>query len=110
MKLSPTLLFALLVPFTAACSSKPEAQASAPSSAAPTPRTPAPAADAPAAAAAAAATAARGALAFTAQPGWVVEKTTSVMRKAQYRLPHVEKDTEDAALVVYFFSGQGGDL
>ncbi len=100
MKLSPTLLFALLVPFTAACSSKPEAQASAPASAAPTP-------PAPAAAPAAAAT---GALAFTAQPGWVVEKPTSAMRKAQYTLPHVEKDTEDAALVVYFFSGQGGDL
>jgi hypothetical protein len=32
------------------------------------------------------------------------------MRKAQYKLPHVEADTEDAALVVYFFSGQGGDL
>src|SRR5258708_14212453 len=110
MKPSPTLLFVLLFPFTASCSSKPEAQAAAPasstaSSAAPTPRPPAPPADAPVAA-----TAATGTLAFTAQPGWVVEKTTSAMRKAQYKLPHAEKDTEDAALVVYFFSGQGGDV
>jgi hypothetical protein len=32
------------------------------------------------------------------------------MRKAQYRLPHAEKDAEDASLVVFFFGGQGGTL
>lgn len=110
MKLSPTLLLVLLLPVSTSCSSKPETQASAPASSAPsgaapasTPKTPAPAAAAPAGAS-------TGAIAFAAQPGWVVEKSTSAMRKAQYKLPHVEKDTEDAALVVYFFSGQGGDL
>ena len=51
-----------------------------------------------------------GPLAFTAQPGWVVETPTSAMRKAQYRLPHAEKDSEDASLVVYFFGGQGGSV
>ena len=30
------------------------------------------------------------------------------MRKAQYRLPHVDSDGEDASLVVYFFGGGGG--
>ena len=49
-------------------------------------------------------------LAFTAQEGWVTEKATSPMRKAQYKLPHAEKDTEDASLVVYYFAGQGGDF
>jgi len=49
-------------------------------------------------------------LAFTAQEGWVTEKPTSAMRKAQYKLPHAEKDTEDASLVVFYFAGQGGDL
>jgi hypothetical protein len=51
-----------------------------------------------------------GPLAFTAQPGWVVETPTSAMRKAQYRLPHAETDSEDASLVVYFFGGQGGSV
>ena len=52
--------------------------------------------------------AATGGLAFTPQEGWIVETPTSAMRKAQYRLPHAEKDAEDASLVVYFFAGQGG--
>jgi hypothetical protein len=56
------------------------------------------------------AAAAAGPLTFTAQPGWVVEKPTSGMRKAQYKLPHAEKDTDDASLIVYFFGGQGGSV
>lgn len=48
------------------------------------------------------------ALIVTAQPGWVVEQPTSEMRKAQYRLPHVAGDDEDASLIVYYFGGQGG--
>ena len=49
-----------------------------------------------------------GALAFSAPPGWVSETPTSSLRKAQYRLPHVDSDVEDASLVVYFFGGGGG--
>ncbi len=41
--------------------------------------------------------------------GWVVEKPTSEMRRAQYKLPKVEGDGEDALVVVYYFGpGQGG--
>jgi hypothetical protein len=119
MKLSPLLLLATILPSTASCSHEPTAppSASASSGSGATPvmssganpaATPAaaPAAGAPASGAPGAASG----LAFAAQPGWVVEKPTSAMRKAQFRLPHVEKDAEDASLVVYFFSGQGGDL
>ena len=50
-----------------------------------------------------------GELTLTAEPGWLTEKPTSAMRKAQYRLPKFDKDTEDASLIVYFFGqGQGG--
>ncbi|HSS20635.1 MAG TPA: hypothetical protein VLL54_11220 [Pyrinomonadaceae bacterium] len=46
---------------------------------------------------------------FKVPPGWVVEKPTSDMRLAQYKLPQAEGDTEDALLVVYYFGpGQGG--
>jgi hypothetical protein len=51
----------------------------------------------------------RGAsLAFTAQEGWIVETPANATRKAQYRLPRVPGDAEDATLVVYYFGGQGG--
>ena len=53
--------------------------------------------------------AAAPALLLTPQDGWVSEKPTSAMRKAQYSLPHADTDSEDATLVVYYFgSGQGG--
>jgi hypothetical protein len=43
--------------------------------------------------------------------GWVTEKPSSSMRAAQYKLPKVEGDPEDAALVLYFFgAGQGGSV
>ena len=32
------------------------------------------------------------------------------MRVAQYSLPHVDGDTEDASLVVYYFGGSGGGV
>jgi hypothetical protein len=32
------------------------------------------------------------------------------MRKAQFRLPHAEKDADDASLVVYYFGAQAGTL
>jgi hypothetical protein len=48
-------------------------------------------------------------LKFTTPAGWVEEKTTSTMRVAQFKLPKVADDTEDASLVLYFFgTGQGG--
>ena len=48
-------------------------------------------------------------LKFKVPAGWVEEERTSTMRVAQYRLPKVEGDTEDASLVLYYFGqGQGG--
>ena len=52
---------------------------------------------------------ASGNLSFKAPDGWVVEKPTSNMRAAQYKLPKVAGDAEDATLVLYYFGqGQGG--
>jgi len=48
-------------------------------------------------------------LKFRVPAGWVEEQRTSSMRVAQYKLPKVEGDTEDASLVLYYFGpGQGG--
>lgn len=48
-------------------------------------------------------------LKFRVPTGWVEEERASSMRVAQYRLPKVEGDTEDASLVLYYFGqGQGG--
>ena len=48
-------------------------------------------------------------LKFTVPAGWVEEERTSSMRVAQYRLPKVAGDAEDASLVLYYFGqGQGG--
>lgn len=55
--------------------------------------------------------AANGELRYKVPEGWVSEKPTSSMRAAQYKLPKVEGDPEDAALVLYFFgAGQGGSV
>jgi hypothetical protein len=52
---------------------------------------------------------AAGELRFKAPDGWTVEKPSSSMRAAQYKLPKVEGDKEDASLVLYYFgSNQGG--
>jgi hypothetical protein len=51
-----------------------------------------------------------GALKFTAPAEWVSEKPTSSMRQAQYRLPRVQGDAEDAELVVFYFQGGGGGV
>jgi hypothetical protein len=106
MKLTPLLLVAAILPGSLSCSHESKA---APEPA-PAANSTAPPVAAPPGSVAAPAAAAGAGLAFTAQEGWVVEKPTSAMRKAQYRLPHSESDTEDASLVVYFFGGQGGDL
>ena len=51
----------------------------------------------------------KGELKFRVPTGWVEEERTSSMRVAQYKLPKVEGDTEDASLVLYYFGqGQGG--
>jgi len=50
-----------------------------------------------------------GELRFKAPDGWTVEKPSSSMRVAQYKLPKAEGDKADASLVLYFFgSNQGG--
>jgi hypothetical protein len=52
---------------------------------------------------------AAGELRFKAPEGWTIEKPTSTMRAAQYKLPKVEGDKEDASLVLYYFgASQGG--
>lgn len=47
-------------------------------------------------------------LTFTAPPDWTSKPASSTMRVAEFVLPKAPGDTEDAALVVYFFGGQGG--
>lgn len=50
------------------------------------------------------------ALKFDVPPGWVSKAPASSMRVAEFTLPRTGKDTEDAALVVYFFGGEGGTV
>ena len=50
-----------------------------------------------------------GDVSYKVPEGWTVEKPSSEMRLAQYKLPKAEGDGEDALLVVYYFGpGQGG--
>jgi hypothetical protein len=49
-------------------------------------------------------------LKFIAPAGWIEEAPTSSMRKAQYKLPRVDGDAEDAELAVFFFKGEGGSV
>jgi hypothetical protein len=50
-----------------------------------------------------------GELRYKVPEGWTVEKPTSEMRFAQYKLPRAAGDGEDALLIVYYFGkGQGG--
>jgi hypothetical protein len=52
---------------------------------------------------------ATGDLRFKAPDEWTTEKSSSLMRVAQYKLPKAEGDKEDASLVLYYFgSNQGG--
>ena len=54
---------------------------------------------------------ANGELRYKAPEGWVTEKPSSSMRAAQYKLPKIAGDPEDASLVLYFFgAGQGGSV
>jgi len=52
---------------------------------------------------------AAGELRYKVPEGWVVEKPTSNMRVAQYKLPKIVGDADDGLLVLYYFGqGQGG--
>ncbi|HKP47622.1 MAG TPA: hypothetical protein VJT50_13560 [Pyrinomonadaceae bacterium] len=52
---------------------------------------------------------ANGELHYAAPEGWLVEKTTSNMRVAQYKLPKAAGDNADGEAVLYYFGqGQGG--
>ena len=50
------------------------------------------------------------ALKFDAPPGWVSKPPASSARVAEFTLPKVDGDAEDAALAVFFFPGQGGTV
>ena len=49
-------------------------------------------------------------LKFEAPSTWISETPSSSMRLAQYRLPRLEGDPEDAELAVFYFGGQGGSV
>ena len=49
-----------------------------------------------------------GELKYKVPEGWISENPTSAMRIAQYKLPKVEGDPEDASLVLYYFGAQQG--
>ncbi|HEV7684340.1 MAG TPA: hypothetical protein VGO68_19670 [Pyrinomonadaceae bacterium] len=52
---------------------------------------------------------ATGEVSYKVPAGWTVEKPTSDMRLAQYKLPKADGDAEDALLILYYFGqGQGG--
>jgi hypothetical protein len=49
-------------------------------------------------------------LKYEAPPDWISETPASSMRRAQYRLPRVAGDPEDAELAIFFFGGSGGGV
>jgi hypothetical protein len=49
-------------------------------------------------------------LTWAAAEGWIEEDPQSRMRTAQYRLPKVDGDTEDALVAVFYFGGGGGSV
>jgi hypothetical protein len=49
-------------------------------------------------------------LTFQAPAGWIAETPASRMRRAQYSVPRVDGDPEDAEMVVFYFPGQGGSV
>ncbi|MFQ5651466.1 MAG: hypothetical protein ACE5IY_16145 [bacterium] len=51
-----------------------------------------------------------GELTWQAPAGWIEESPTSTMRKAQYRLPKAEADSEDGSVIIFYFQGQGGSV
>ena len=55
-------------------------------------------------------TAPAAALKFTVPEGWVSKTPNSTMRLADFTLPKVAGDAEDATATVYFFGGTGGSV
>jgi hypothetical protein len=102
MRCRKALLLLCMITALSGCSQKPE-EGKMPKSEV---ITPAPAHNPSAETAAPAASGLR----FTAPSGWISEAPTSSMRQAQYRLPKVEGDGEDAELAVFFFQGGGGGV
>ncbi|MGE5835781.1 MAG: hypothetical protein ACM4AI_14960 [Acidobacteriota bacterium] len=49
-------------------------------------------------------------LKFDTPQGWVTKAPTSSMRVAEFTLPKVAGDAEDATLAIFFFGGQGGSV
>jgi hypothetical protein len=50
-------------------------------------------------------------LKFDAPTGWVTKPASSTMRVAEFTLPKVAGDTEDATLTIFFFgASQGGNV
>ncbi len=53
---------------------------------------------------------AQGSLRFTTPQGWQSNPPASSMRLAEFKLPHVQGDLEDAEAAIFFFSGGGGSV
>lgn len=70
----------------------------------------APGGAAPPAATAGGAAAGAGELTYTAPESWTAQPPTSPMRKAQWKLPVVEGDPDDANLVLTFLTGSAGGV
>jgi hypothetical protein len=51
-----------------------------------------------------------GALHFDAPPTWKPRPSTNSMRVAEFVVPRVAGDPEDAETIVYFFGGSGGSV
>ena len=52
----------------------------------------------------------QGTLRFSAPPEWLEQQPSSTLRVAEYLLPRLEGDVEDAELVVFYFGGGGGTV
>lgn len=50
------------------------------------------------------------ALKFDVPVGWISKTPSSSMRLAEFTLPKVGADSEDATVTVYYFGGQGGSV
>jgi hypothetical protein len=51
-----------------------------------------------------------GSLTYTAPPSWHTRPASSSMRVAEFVIPHVTGDAEDAELVVYYFGSGAGTV
>lgn len=49
-------------------------------------------------------------LQFDVPSGWITKPATSSMRVAEFALPKIAGDAEDASLVLYYFGGTGGTV